>query len=62
MDGNLLRQLVTLAGLPENEASTWMSQALRERQIDPSNVSLDQIRDVLADLLQDLILSSESEN
>lgn len=60
MDGNLLQQLVSLSGLPESEALPWLQQAFMQRQIDPAQATLEQVRDVLADVLQDFILNREN--
>ncbi len=57
MDGDVLQQIISLSGLPADEVSVWLKDAFKARQIDPSSATLDELRLVLADLLQDLILN-----
>lgn len=57
MDGNILQQIIALSGLPTHEVSAWLKDAFKARQIDPTSATLDELRLVLADLLQDLILN-----
>lgn len=57
MDGDILQQIIALSGLPAAEASKWLRAAFIERKIDPASATLDQLRDVLADLLQDLMMN-----
>lgn len=55
MDGDIVKKLADLSGLPETE--DWFRGELEKRGIDADKASLEDIRETLADLLQDLILN-----
>lgn len=58
MDGNPVKQLIHLSGMPENTIEPWFLAQIENRGLNPYDLSLDDIRDVLADILQDLILET----
>ena len=54
-----VRQVIELSGLPQESANDFLMEAFAERGISWNGASLEDLRHVLADLLQDLILQSE---
>ncbi len=59
MGAKVLDQVVGASGLPEDYAKLRLEKLLHEAGFDPDQAGLDEIRDVLANLLQDLILASD---
>lgn len=57
MDGNPLKQVVSLSGLPEEHVEPWFTAQIAARGYNTEELSLDQLREVLADILQDMILT-----
>ncbi|MBX2995619.1 MAG: hypothetical protein KF681_12380 [Bdellovibrionaceae bacterium] len=53
------KHIIELSGLPEGEASDFLDQAFQKCGLDFQDGNLDDLRSVLADLLQDLILATE---
>ena len=53
------QQVIELSGLPESEASDFLLQAFKQRGLKFEDGDLEDLRLVLADLLQDLILATE---
>lgn len=62
MDGNLLNQVVSLSGLPEEQLEPWFVAQIEARGYDPYNLDLEQLREVMVDLLQDLILETDEKD
>lgn len=60
MEGSPLKQVVRLSGMPEDQIESWFAAQAESRGMNPYDLSLDDLREVLADILQDLILESES--
>ena len=52
---NLVDVLITQCGLPEQFVRPRLLMLIEQRGIDPDQVSLDQVRDILSDLLLDMI-------
>jgi hypothetical protein len=52
-------QVIENSGLPEDYAKDRLERLLQESGFDPKNSGIDEIREVLANLLQDLILETE---
>jgi len=48
--------------LPEEPLGNWLSEEVKARGLDLEKIDIQDLRDLLADILQDLILSSESQN
>ena len=62
MQGTELIDLVVGgSGLPEDYAKNRLEQMLFQAGFDPDSASLDRIRSILADLLQDLILEADGD-
>lgn len=57
----VLEQIVASTGLPESYVRPKLEKLLCEAGFDPSEVQIDQIREVLCDLLQTLILNEDHE-
>jgi hypothetical protein len=58
MSGNeLINTLISLTGLPEDFARQELLNLLQARNLSAENLSLDELRDVLADLLQNIVLA-----
>lgn len=63
MDGNnLLNQVVSLSGLPEDQLEPWFKAQIESRGLNPYQLDLEQLREVMVDMLQDLILQTENED
>jgi len=56
MEKSSVQQVVELSGLPQNEATDFLSDAFAQRGLNLHEGNLEDLREVLADLLQDLIL------
>jgi len=61
MDGNLLNQVISLSGLPEEQLEPWFVAQIEARGYNPYKMDIEQLREVMVDLLQDLILESSSQ-
>lgn len=60
MDGaGLLRTIIEATGLPGDSLEKEMDRMIRERGLDPHNISLDDIREVLATYLQDALCEAK---
>ena len=60
MEGlGLLQTLVEATGLPKEYAEKEFNRILNEHQITPENLTLEQVRMVLAELLQDVLLEAK---
>ena len=53
------QQVIELSGLPETEASDFLHQAFKKCGLSFQDGDLEDLRSVLADMLQDLILATE---
>jgi hypothetical protein len=60
MGAKILDQVIGASGLPEDYARGRLEKLLHESGFDPDQAGLDEIRDVLSSLLQDLILATEN--
>lgn len=60
MEGSPLKQVIGLSGIPEEHIEPWFAAQVERRGKNPYDLTLDDLREVLADILQDLILESES--
>lgn len=58
MEKSSLQQVIELSGLPQDGARDFLREAFVERGLTLENADLNDLRNVLADLLQDLILST----
>lgn len=61
MSNKVVGAIVEHSGLPKDFAKEGLEDLLFRSGFDPSNAGLDEIREVLADLLQTLILEAETE-
>ncbi len=52
----LIRTLISNTGLPESDVSTELDQLISRSGHSPDQITLDQMREILAEYLQDLIL------
>lgn len=59
MAKKLIKEIVCASGLPEDFATKKLEGLLYAAGYDPSTAGLEQIRDVLSNLLQDLILDMD---
>jgi hypothetical protein len=55
----VLDQVIEASGLPEDFAKKKLEKLLFEGGFDPDHAGLEEIREVLSSLLQDLILATE---
>lgn len=56
MDGvELFNILVQSTGLPENTISGWLEKKLADYEISKNNLSIEQVREILSDLLLELV-------
>lgn len=55
MAQNLVDILVAQSGLPEQFVRPRLVMLIQQKGIDPEQVSLDQVREILSDLLLDMI-------
>lgn len=58
MDGNFLDQIISLTGLPEDRVSTWLQREMLARGKDIASLNEETLRELLADMIQELILSN----
>ena len=61
MDDNLFEKIVKSTGLPEELVTQDFLKKISDKGFEKSTLTLDQIRDVLADYLQDVILQAREE-
>lgn len=61
MDDNLFEKIVKSTGLPEELVTQDFLKKITDRGFEKSTLTIDQIRDVLADYLQDVILQARDE-
>lgn len=61
MDDNLFEQIVKNTGLPEELISQDFLKRISEKGFQKSSLTIDQIRDVLAEYLQDVILQARED-
>jgi hypothetical protein len=54
-----IQEIIELSGMPQEGLSEFLANAFSARGLSLENASMDDLRAVLADLLQDLILQSE---
>ncbi len=59
MDQKTIQQVIALSGLPTDGADAFLQVAFEERGLELESANLEDLRLVLADLLQDFILNSE---
>lgn len=53
------QQIIELSGLPESDAGRFLTEAFEKRGREIKNGDLEDLRFILADILQDLILATE---
>lgn len=53
------QQIIELSGLPESDAEHFLTEAFEKRGREIKNGDLEDLRFILADILQDLILATE---
>lgn len=61
MDDNLFDKVVKSTGLPEELVTQDFLKKITDKGFDRGTLTLDQIRDVLSDYLQDVILQAREE-
>lgn len=61
MDGNPLKKVISHSGLPDEAVEPWFVAQIEARGYNPQTLSLEELREVLADILQDLILAHQDE-
>jgi hypothetical protein len=61
MDENLFEKIVKSTGLPEELISQDFLKKISEKGFEKSTLTIDQIRDVLSEYLQDIILQAREE-
>lgn len=60
MEGEgLLKQLIELIGLPQNYVSGELEALMQSNGLNRSTVTLDDLRPVLAELVQDILLETK---
>ncbi|MBX3020510.1 MAG: hypothetical protein KF799_02435 [Bdellovibrionales bacterium] len=60
MDGTgLLRTIIEATGLPGDSLEKEMDRVIRAKGLDPANITLDDIREVLATYLQDALCEAK---
>ncbi len=61
MDGlDLLRFLIESTGLPQESLEMELKKLIAQRGFEPGTLTLDQIRDVLSDYLQDALTEAKT--
>lgn len=58
MDGNYLDQIISLTGLPEDRVSAWIQREMLARGMDINSLNENTLRELLTDMIQELILSN----
>jgi hypothetical protein len=61
MEDNLFNRIVESTGLPQELISQEFLKKIQEMGFDKSTITLDQIRDALAEYLQEVILGAREE-
>lgn len=61
MDDNLFDKVVKSTGLPEELVTQDFLKKISDKGFDKSTLTIDQVRDVLAEYLQDVILQAREE-
>lgn len=61
MDDNLFEKIVKSTGLPEELITQDFLKKISEKGFEKSTLTIDQIRDVLSEYLQDVILQAQEE-
>lgn len=61
MDDNLFDKVVKNTGLPEELVTQDFLKKISDKGFDRSTLTIDQVRDVLAEYLQDVILQAREE-
>lgn len=56
---NLIAELRSTSGLDQDFFDQQMAQILQKYSVSPENLEIDQLREILADYLQALILTEE---
>lgn len=59
MEKSPFKRIIELSGLPQDGATDFLNQAFTERGLSMEDADLEDLRGVLADILQDLILQCE---
>lgn len=59
MEKTPLQKVIELSGLPQDGATDFLSEAFAARGVLFENAGLEDLRGLLAEMLQDLILQSE---
>jgi hypothetical protein len=62
MSSDILKKISENTGLPENAVTYELETLLRKAGLNKSQVTLDEIREVLADYLQDVILEAKEKH
>lgn len=62
MEAQWVDLIIESTGLPKDFARSRLETLLHQAGFDPDHATLEQIREVLADLLQDLILAADAAN
>jgi hypothetical protein len=62
MEGlSLLRALIEATGLPTEAVDREIQRLCKAHHLDPENITLDDLRDVLASYLQDVLIEAKAE-
>jgi hypothetical protein len=61
MDDNLFEKIVKNTGLPEELISQDFLKKISDKGFEKNSLTIDQIRDVLAEYLQDVILQARED-
>lgn len=61
MDDKLFRQVTEATGLPKEEISNELASLLEAAGFQPENMTLDDLRAVLAEYVQDILLAAKEE-
>ncbi len=61
MDDNLFEKVVSQTGLPEEIISDELGQLLKSAGIEKNQMTMDDLRDVLSNYLQDVLLKVRDE-
>ncbi len=59
MDSDLLKKLSENTGLPENLVTFELEQLLRKAGLNKSQVTMEDVREILANYLQDVIVEAK---
>lgn len=57
----LIEQVASATGLPQDLVTSELNANIKNQGLNPDNISLDQLRLVLAEYLQDVLLSAKAE-